>query len=174
MVVSMDLTSWLLWNWNSMAYNNGFRYDKERMGDEATRAFMIEAGLDADAARQSLGCGRGIRNMLAKLEEGKPPPAAHVGEEYEGNGSLIRLAPVPVFFAKRTVEQCLAVARAAWSIHSRSSCIPSIHHAESHIERKRNGVISGVPRCRHRRIRDNACAKDVRTTSDRSVEVAGQ
>ena len=102
-----------LWNWNHLAYNNGFRYDLDRAGDEATRAFMIDAGLDADACRQSLGCGRGTRSTLANLEEGAAPPAVHEGGEYEGNGSLIRLAPVPVFCARQSAEECMAVARAS-------------------------------------------------------------
>lgn len=102
------------WNWNCRGYNNAFRHDEERLGDEATRKFMIEAGLDATASLQSVGCGKGMQQFLFSLEENQPPPAQCPAEPaFDGNGALIRLAPVPVFCATRSAEECAEMARAS-------------------------------------------------------------
>jgi len=107
-----------LWNWNCQGLNNSFRHDAERLGDEATRAFMAEAGLDASASLQSLGCGKGMRRMLEGLVEGEEPPDAQPSGSddavYEGNAVLIRLAPVPVLCClSRSPEACMSMARAS-------------------------------------------------------------
>eukprot|EP00664_Eupelagonemidae_sp_cell27_P009108 gene9109-6664_t len=104
-----------LWCWNHRGYNNAFGHDAARLGDEATRRFMADAGLDATASLQSVGCGKGMAQALRAFDEGRPPPAecpAGVPAQ-DGNGALIRLAPVPVFCAARATECCVAAARAS-------------------------------------------------------------
>jgi hypothetical protein len=64
-------------------------------------------GVDADrmlvhGSRRSVGLGGNISKSLASLKDLEPPPPAvdMVGED-AGNGSLMRLAPVPILFQVR-------------------------------------------------------------------------
>jgi ADP-ribosyl-[dinitrogen reductase] hydrolase len=77
------------WCWWFRGYNNAFRRDKER------------------ASKRSIGLGGNVASSLAELswlegdELGRVPSVPDVYEarsEDSGNGSLMRLAPVPVFF----------------------------------------------------------------------------
>ena len=90
------------------------------------RAFLAEAGLDANASLMSVGCGKGTKAVLIPLEQGAdPPPEASNQQEFNGNGAIIRIAPVPLFCALRPDEaECVEMARA--SARTTVSSIPII------------------------------------------------
>eukprot|EP00927_Polykrikos_kofoidii_P040793 TRINITY_DN34805_c0_g1_i1.p1 TRINITY_DN34805_c0_g1~~TRINITY_DN34805_c0_g1_i1.p1 ORF type:complete len:540 (-),score=61.82 TRINITY_DN34805_c0_g1_i1:853-2472(-) len=73
------------WNWWNRGYNNAFRLDKTR-------------------SKQSVGLGSGIRTALDDVRISNPPPRFEPGGESgggqhdAGNGSIMRLAPIPLFF----------------------------------------------------------------------------
>lgn len=104
-----------LWSWMAQGYNTPFRHDDKRAGDPQTRAFMIEAGLDANANLMSVGCGKGTKEVLLPLEEGQEPPAEASSEkQFDGNGAIIRLAPIPLFCSMRPDEgECVRMAQAS-------------------------------------------------------------
>mmetsp|Transcript_114931 Transcript_114931/g.245383 ORF Transcript_114931/g.245383 Transcript_114931/m.245383 type:complete len:494 (-) Transcript_114931:21-1502(-) len=67
------------WNWWNRAYNNAFRHDESRSS--------------------SVGLGGNISLSLLTMKA-KPPPSPRfegLGED-AGNGSVMRLAPVPIYF----------------------------------------------------------------------------
>ncbi|KAK3267356.1 hypothetical protein CYMTET_24085 [Cymbomonas tetramitiformis] len=67
------------WNWWNCGYNNAFRKDEER--------------------RHSVGLGGNIANSLRSLRANEEPTAFYEdGGEDAGNGSLMRLSPIPIFF----------------------------------------------------------------------------
>lgn len=67
------------WSWHAEGMNNCFRNDTER-----TR-------------RHSFGLGYNICRGLSKLKVGQPVPPFFIdGSDDSGNGSLMRLAPVPI------------------------------------------------------------------------------
>eukprot|EP00929_Paragymnodinium_shiwhaense_P053167 TRINITY_DN2661_c0_g1_i2.p1 TRINITY_DN2661_c0_g1~~TRINITY_DN2661_c0_g1_i2.p1 ORF type:complete len:1067 (-),score=243.48 TRINITY_DN2661_c0_g1_i2:239-3280(-) len=69
------------WNWWFRGYNNAFRFDGER--------------------QQSVGLGGNIRQSLLDVQSDQPSaryePMAEARED-AGNGSLMRLAPLPLYF----------------------------------------------------------------------------
>merc|ERR1712129_423962 len=68
------------WNWWFCSYNNAFRNDLTRTG--------------------SVGLGGSIAQSLRSITNATPPPRYEAGTEDAGNGSLMRLAPVPIFYHK--------------------------------------------------------------------------
>jgi len=79
------------WNWWHRGYNNGFRNDHER------------------SSKRSVGLGMNVGKSLDAMEHGvAPPPRYDVRSEDSGNGSLVRLAPVPLALAG-DVERAMAV-----------------------------------------------------------------
>lgn len=66
------------WNWWNCNYNNAFRKDLQRDG--------------------SVGLGGNISKSLMDVRHDHPPPRYEASTEDSGNGSLMRLAPMPVFF----------------------------------------------------------------------------
>ncbi|KAK3243471.1 hypothetical protein CYMTET_34268 [Cymbomonas tetramitiformis] len=67
------------WNWWNCGYNNAFRKDEERS--------------------HSVGLGGNIANSLRSLRANEEPTAFYEdGGEDAGNGSLMRLSPIPIFF----------------------------------------------------------------------------
>ena len=71
------------WSWHAEGMNNCFRNDESR------------------ARRHSFGLGYNICRGLSQLTVGEPVPPFFVDESSDdsGNGSLMRLAPVPIFCA---------------------------------------------------------------------------
>lgn len=68
------------WTWWTRGYNNAFRNDSTREG--------------------SVGLGGNIANSLAAMRTGKvPPPYVLSKTDDSGNGSLMRLAPIPLFYS---------------------------------------------------------------------------
>eukprot|EP00446_Apocalathium_sp_SHHI-4_P000873 CAMPEP_0177185978 /NCGR_PEP_ID=MMETSP0367-20130122/18394_1 /TAXON_ID=447022 ORGANISM="Scrippsiella hangoei-like, Strain SHHI-4" /NCGR_SAMPLE_ID=MMETSP0367 /ASSEMBLY_ACC=CAM_ASM_000362 /LENGTH=635 /DNA_ID=CAMNT_0018633227 /DNA_START=56 /DNA_END=1960 /DNA_ORIENTATION=+ len=68
-----------IWNWWNRGYNNTFRLDEERS--------------------ESVGLGGNVKiSLLALLGEPRTQPRFVSFGEDSGNGSVIRLAPVPIFF----------------------------------------------------------------------------
>lgn len=66
------------WSWWYRGYDNAFRFDPTRSA--------------------SVGLGGNVASSLAALRPGEPPPPRYEARnEDSGNGSLIRLAPVPIF-----------------------------------------------------------------------------
>jgi ADP-ribosyl-[dinitrogen reductase] hydrolase len=77
------------WNWWFRGYNNSFRFDPTRS--------------------VSVGLGGNISDSLFALKPGvAPPPRYEAGTRDAGNGSIMRLAAVPVFF-HRDVEEAARV-----------------------------------------------------------------
>jgi ADP-ribosyl-[dinitrogen reductase] hydrolase len=73
------------WNWQAEGLNNCFRNDTTR------------------DRRVSFGLGYNIANSLLSMEPGVEPMACFESDsEDSGNGSLMRLAPVPIFFSCST------------------------------------------------------------------------
>lgn len=72
------------WSWWERGYNNAFRLDKERK------------------SKHSVGLGGNISNSLADMDHlsggEMPPPTYEATGEDSGNGSLMRFAPVAMFF----------------------------------------------------------------------------
>jgi len=68
------------WNWWNRGYNNAFRLDESRSS--------------------SVGLGGNIGKSLAAIHTAKPPSRFQADSEDSGNGSIMRLAPVPIFFHK--------------------------------------------------------------------------
>lgn len=69
------------WNWWHRGYNNGFHRDTTR------------------ASYRSVGLGMNIGKALDAIKDSEPPHRYEVMSEDAGNGSLMRLAPVPIAFA---------------------------------------------------------------------------
>eukprot|EP00440_Ansanella_granifera_P067453 gb/GFBE01073164.1/.p1 GENE.gb/GFBE01073164.1/~~gb/GFBE01073164.1/.p1 ORF type:complete len:477 (+),score=93.44 gb/GFBE01073164.1/:1-1431(+) len=66
------------WNWWYRGYNNAFRYDSSRSS--------------------SVGLGGNISLSLKAIASARPPPRFESGSEDAGNGSIMRLAPVAIYF----------------------------------------------------------------------------
>lgn len=67
------------WNWWHRGYNNAFRRDPER--------------------RKSVGLGGNVAVSLKDVMDSSPSPRFESNREDAGNGSIMRLAPVPIFFS---------------------------------------------------------------------------
>ena len=77
------------WNWWSNGINNAFRYDKARHPMQKLYGTL------------SVGLGGNISKSLAEVRsftrQGKPiPPQCTLKNEDAGNGSIMRLAPIPI------------------------------------------------------------------------------
>lgn len=88
------------WCWWFRAYNNGFRFDTAR------------------ATKTSVGLGGNVRSSLEGLEaeaeaKGGVPPFYEALSEDAGNGSLMRLAPVPLLLRAAPPHELYRVARAS-------------------------------------------------------------
>lgn len=71
------------WNWHAEGYNNCFRNDSYR------------------SSRTSFGLGYNIAVSLLALDpEVTPPPIYKSDSQDAGNGSIMRLAPVPIFLQR--------------------------------------------------------------------------
>lgn len=84
------------WNWHAEGLNNAFRFDLER------------------PKRTSFGLGCNISKSLLCLEPGSAVAAVYVspGCNDSGNGGLMRLAPVPIFYsASERLNEALEAAR---------------------------------------------------------------
>jgi len=88
------------WCWWFRAYNNGFRNDTSR------------------ESKASIGLGGNVRKSLEVLEtereqRGQVAPTYEAGGDDAGNGSLMRLAPVPLFFCHAPPHELHGQARAS-------------------------------------------------------------
>ena len=79
------------WNWWHRGYNNGFANDTKW------------------AERRSVGLGMNIGKSLDAIKDDAPTACYEALSNDAGNGSLIRLAPMPITFARGSVEQAMAV-----------------------------------------------------------------
>eukprot|EP01083_Nonionella_stella_P205502 748287_1 len=85
------------WNWWFNGYNNAFRNDRDKRG---SKSFCEQNNLTF-MGLTSIGLGKNISNSLLKLEWNVPPSDVYVPKldsEDSGNGSLIRLAPIPIYY----------------------------------------------------------------------------
>lgn len=78
------------WCWWELGYNNTFRNDRAR------------------DHRRSVGLGGNVGKSLAAVRDSNPPSRYDVPSEDSGNGSIMRLAPVPIAFSS-DVKQAMAV-----------------------------------------------------------------
>lgn len=110
------------WNWHAEGMNNTFRFDAER------------------ANRTSFGLGYNIsKSILAMNPDESPSPAFNnPGCNDSGNGGLMRLAPVPIFFAApgRLAESMDAAGQSSLTTHPGAMATETarflaylIHHA---------------------------------------------
>jgi ADP-ribosyl-[dinitrogen reductase] hydrolase len=85
------------WNWWNRGYNNAFRRDKDR--------------------HKSVGLGGNIGLSLHAIRSAGPPARFESASEDAGIGSLMRLAPVPVYF-HRDVDLAMKVsAESSYTTH---------------------------------------------------------
>ena len=87
-----------IWNWWFNGYNNAFHNDRNERGD---KQFCDENNLGF-LGLTSIGLGTNISKSL-KLERNVQPTPIYqpkTDSEDSGNGSLIRLAPIPIFYHK--------------------------------------------------------------------------
>eukprot|EP00746_Dinoflagellata_sp_MGD_P128673 gnl/MRDRNA2_/MRDRNA2_62988_c0_seq1.p1 gnl/MRDRNA2_/MRDRNA2_62988_c0~~gnl/MRDRNA2_/MRDRNA2_62988_c0_seq1.p1 ORF type:complete len:420 (-),score=74.66 gnl/MRDRNA2_/MRDRNA2_62988_c0_seq1:135-1394(-) len=82
------------WCWWNCGYNNAFRLD--------------------DSRSQSVGLGGNISHSLSAMRQGqRPTPRYEAPGEDAGNGSLMRFAPIPVFFRDRPMAEVCDYGRAS-------------------------------------------------------------
>lgn len=82
------------WCWWNCGYNNAFRLDPSRS--------------------ESVGLGGNISCSLSAMRSGaKPSPQYEAKTEDAGNGSLMRFAPIPVFFQDKSLPEVCDFARAS-------------------------------------------------------------
>lgn len=98
----------LFWNWWHNGLNNAFRKDRKRQAQMSMYGSL------------SVGLGGNISRSLQEIEELTidklpVPPKFESGTDDAGNGSLMRLAPIPIYFStdvtiarKMAYEQSLA------------------------------------------------------------------
>jgi len=80
------------WCWWNCGYNNAFRLDSSRS--------------------QSVGLGGNISSSLSAMRKGqKPTPRYEAPGEDAGNGSLMRFAPIPVFYQHQPLAEVCDFAR---------------------------------------------------------------
>jgi ADP-ribosyl-[dinitrogen reductase] hydrolase len=89
------------WHWWNRGYNNAFRFDRDR------------------ADRHSVGLGGNISKSLERLDLDEAPPEvfASPGSEDAGNGSIMRLAPVPIAYHYLPKEACDYSERSSLTTH---------------------------------------------------------
>lgn len=75
------------WNWWFRGYNNAFRYDDSL----ALSKYSV-------GEKCSVGCGANVKASLCAIVNQSPPPRFAAKGEDAGNGSLMRLAPIPIYF----------------------------------------------------------------------------
>eukprot|EP00929_Paragymnodinium_shiwhaense_P042222 TRINITY_DN21881_c0_g1_i2.p1 TRINITY_DN21881_c0_g1~~TRINITY_DN21881_c0_g1_i2.p1 ORF type:complete len:322 (+),score=22.23 TRINITY_DN21881_c0_g1_i2:822-1787(+) len=92
------------WSWHAEGYNNCFRFDPQGSTNHPEKA-----------PRSSFGLGYNIAKSILALapDAGVTSEFMNPGSNDSGNGGLMRLAPVPVFFASRSVEECMDAAGAS-------------------------------------------------------------
>jgi len=82
------------WSWWFAGYNNAFRKDGSRV--------------------QSVGLGGNISRSLMSLRNSVPPPARFQSKgEDAGNGSIMRLAPLPIFFRTASKDELFELSRSS-------------------------------------------------------------
>ena len=87
-----------LWSWCFRGYNNAFRLDPSR--------------------HQSVGLGQNVAKSLYALEPGQPPPPRYESTaEDAGNGSIIRLGPVPIFYHNEPLVAARVGAESSLTTH---------------------------------------------------------
>ena len=128
-----------------MWYNTPFRHDPGRAGDEATRAFMAEAGLDPNGNLMAIGCGKQTRNLLMPLVQGEEPSEEIVSSDNnDGNGPIIRLAPLPIFCVASSEQECMDMARrSSRSTHTGLGAAESAAFLAFAIQRAINRPVAG-------------------------------
>jgi ADP-ribosylglycohydrolase len=86
------------WNWWFRGYNNAFRFDPRRS--------------------VSVGLGGNISDSLFALKPGAvPPPRYEAGTQDAGNGSIMRLAAVPIFLHRDAAESARVAAESSLATH---------------------------------------------------------
>ena len=86
------------WSWWFLGYNTAFRKEPSRHG--------------------SVGLGGNISRSLFSLAAGEaPPPRFEAPTPDAGNGSLMRLAPVALFFAEDEAAAAAAAAESSYTTH---------------------------------------------------------
>lgn len=86
------------WNWWDHGYNNAFRY-------EANRA-------------RSVGLGGNISKSLRRMRDGEiPTPRYEAETEDSGNGSLMRLAAIPIWCRLDLEEACKYAKESSYTTH---------------------------------------------------------
>lgn len=87
------------WNWWNQGYNNAFKNDSLRK------------------SCRSVGLGMTVGKSLDAIKSDKPPSRYFNPSEDAGNGSLMRLAPVPIAFSKNLELAMLLSAESSYTTH---------------------------------------------------------
>jgi ADP-ribosyl-[dinitrogen reductase] hydrolase len=88
------------WNWWNQGYCNAFRNDKQR------------------GNRHSVGLGGNISQSIYSCQPGQLPAARYGASNHDaGNGSLMRLAPVPIFYHDQVEKAMEASAESSYTTH---------------------------------------------------------
>eukprot|EP01083_Nonionella_stella_P123962 373898_1 len=112
------------WNWWFNGYNNAFHNDRDERG---SKSFCEQHNLTF-MGLTSIGLGKNISNSLFKLEWKVPPSDAYVPKldsEDSGNGSLIRLAPIPIHYQYNMKEALQYTELSSFTTH------PGYHASEA-------------------------------------------
>lgn len=88
------------WNWWNRSYNNAFRYDKNR------------------ASVKSVGLGGNISKSLEYMRHGEIPAPRYEAETKDsGNGSLMRLAAIPIWCRSDLEAACKYARESSYTTH---------------------------------------------------------
>ena len=92
--------------WWYLGYNNGFRYDTKNREDGTRRG-------------RSIGLGSQISDSLKSFTEDPKDPYADGDENMNGNGSIMRLCSLPIFYRESETEFMISEAmKQSFTTHS--------------------------------------------------------
>jgi ADP-ribosyl-[dinitrogen reductase] hydrolase len=89
------------WNWWKNGVDNAFRIDSERRRLVGQRR-SLSVGLGGNIAKSIVEVGffeeKEVKQSVQKKKRTIPPPHCTLATQDAGNGSLMRLSPVPIYF----------------------------------------------------------------------------
>lgn len=86
------------------------------------------------------GIGNTTRGAILRFEETREPYRGPTGPETAGNGSIMRLAPVPLFFARRPKEAIERSAESSRTTHGATTAVDACRYFGALLAGAVNGV----------------------------------
>ena len=77
---------------------------------------------------ECFGIGNTTRESLLRFEETREPYCGSTDPNKAGNGSIMRLAPVPLFFAQRPEEAIERSAESSWTTHGAENAVDACRY----------------------------------------------